>query len=80
MFTHPDWNPRTINNDISLIKLASPARLGTNVSPVCLAASADSFAPGMKCVTSGWGLTRYNGEASSRYLHYTFIYLYTSSC
>ncbi|KAJ3593854.1 hypothetical protein NHX12_006188 [Muraenolepis orangiensis] len=60
VFTHPEWNSRTINNDISLIKLATPAILGTNVSPVCLAGTSDVFAPGMKCVTSGWGLTRYN--------------------
>lgn len=63
MFTHPGWNPSTINNDISLIKLASPAQLGTNVSPVCLAESTDNFPAGMNCVTTGWGLTRYNGEA-----------------
>merc|ERR1719268_122690 len=25
VFTHPDWNPRTINNDISLIKLQQAA-------------------------------------------------------
>merc|ERR1712121_387751 len=60
VFTHPAWNPRTINNDIALIKLSTPARLGTNVSPVCLAEATDNYAPGMTCVTSGWGLTRYN--------------------
>uniref|UniRef100_A0A665TQP7 Chymotrypsin B n=1 Tax=Echeneis naucrates TaxID=173247 RepID=A0A665TQP7_ECHNA len=60
VFTHPKWNPRTINNDIALIKLATPASLGTNVSPVCLAESSDVFAASMTCVTSGWGLTRYN--------------------
>lgn len=65
MFTHPNWNPYTINNDIALIKLASPARLGTNASPVCLAQSTNVFAAGMTCVTSGWGLTRYNGESKS---------------
>lgn len=65
MFTHPSWNPYTINNDIALIKLASPARLSTNVSPVCLAASTDDFAAGTTCVTSGWGLTRYNGGSTS---------------
>uniref|UniRef100_A0A3P9AAB8 chymotrypsin n=1 Tax=Esox lucius TaxID=8010 RepID=A0A3P9AAB8_ESOLU len=59
VFTHPKWNPSTINNDISLIKLATPARLSTTVSPVCLAGTSDFFAPGMKCVTSGWGLLRY---------------------
>ncbi|XP_066509208.1 chymotrypsin B-like [Hoplias malabaricus] len=60
VFTHPNWNPSTINNDIALIKLASPASIETTVSPVCLAESSDVFAPGMKCVTTGWGLTRHN--------------------
>ncbi|CAL8404116.1 unnamed protein product [Boreogadus saida] len=64
VFTHPEWNSRTINNDISLIKLASPAVLGTTVSPVCLGESSDVFTPGMKCVTSGWGLTRYNAPGT----------------
>ncbi|CAI5646317.1 unnamed protein product [Oreochromis niloticus] len=65
VFTHPSWNPQTINNDIALIKLASPARLGTNVSPVCLADTTDNFAAaGMKCVTTGWGLTRYNAPST----------------
>ncbi|XP_077419053.1 chymotrypsin B-like [Vanacampus margaritifer] len=64
VFTHPRWNPRTINNDIALIKLSTPARLDTNVSPVCLAESADDFAPGRTCVTSGWGLTRYNAPST----------------
>uniref|UniRef100_A0A3P9K0D8 chymotrypsin n=2 Tax=Oryzias latipes TaxID=8090 RepID=A0A3P9K0D8_ORYLA len=59
VFTHPQWNPSTINNDIALIKLASPANLGAHVSPVCLAESSDYFAPGSTCVTSGWGLTHH---------------------
>ncbi|KAI4889300.1 hypothetical protein NFI96_011096, partial [Prochilodus magdalenae] len=60
VFTHPDWNPSTIENDITLIKLATPAIIDSTVSPVCLAETSDVFSPGMKCVTSGWGLTRYN--------------------
>ncbi|CAL8341937.1 unnamed protein product [Boreogadus saida] len=64
VFTHPEWNSSTFNNDISLIKLASPAVLGTTVSPVCLNESSDVFAPGMECVTSGWGLTRYNAPGT----------------
>lgn len=62
VFRHPKYNSFTINNDITLIKLASPAQLGVRVSPVCVAETADVFSGGMKCVTSGWGLTRYNGQ------------------
>ncbi|XP_036399594.1 chymotrypsin B-like [Megalops cyprinoides] len=60
VFTHPEWNPYTINNDISLIKLTAPVTMNPRVSPVCLAASTDVYSPGMRCVTSGWGLTRHN--------------------
>ncbi|XP_033842264.1 chymotrypsin B-like [Periophthalmus magnuspinnatus] len=64
VFTHPNWNPRTINNDIALIKLSTPMRMGKTVSPVCIAESSDVFSPGMTCVTSGWGLTRYNAPST----------------
>lgn len=67
MFKHPKYNGYTINNDILLIKLASPAQLNIRVSPVCVAETADNFPGGMRCVTSGWGLTRYNGESQSQH-------------
>ncbi|XP_076863233.1 chymotrypsinogen A-like [Brachyhypopomus gauderio] len=60
VFQHPNYNGYTINNDITLIKLASPAQLNPRVSPVCLPEASDDFPGGMKCVTTGWGLTRYN--------------------
>lgn len=62
MFKHPRYNGFTINNDILLIKLASPAQMNMRVSPVCVAQAGDNFPGGMKCVTSGWGLTRHNGQ------------------
>ncbi|XP_028664715.1 chymotrypsin A-like [Erpetoichthys calabaricus] len=60
VFKHPKYSSITITNDITLLKLASPAVLGTRVSPVCLADVTDVFPAGMKCVTTGWGLTKYN--------------------
>lgn len=64
VFKHPRYNGFTINNDILLIKLASPAQMNVRVSPVCAAETGDDFPGGMKCVTSGWGLTRHNGEST----------------
>ncbi|XP_047218539.1 chymotrypsin B-like [Girardinichthys multiradiatus] len=79
VFNHPNWNPSTKNNDIALIKLATPARLGTNVSPVCLAESSDYFAPGSTCVTSGWGLTRYNAPNTPNNLQQAALPLLSNS-
>ncbi|XP_069821361.1 chymotrypsin B-like [Dendropsophus ebraccatus] len=59
VFTHPEWNSNTINNDISLVKLATPAVLGSAVSPVCLANPGEVYDDGRICVTSGWGKTRW---------------------
>ena len=67
VFTHPQWNSYTINNDIALIKLSTPAKMTEKVSPVCLAESSDVFDAGMTCVTSGWGLQRYNGKENTEF-------------
>ncbi|XP_031513767.1 chymotrypsin-like protease CTRL-1 isoform X1 [Papio anubis] len=53
--THPSWNPTTMNNDVTLLKLASPAQYTTRISPVCLASSNEALTEGLTCVTTGWG-------------------------
>ncbi|XP_007517780.1 chymotrypsin-like protease CTRL-1 isoform X2 [Erinaceus europaeus] len=60
--THPNWNPNTMNNDLTLLKLASPARYTAQISPVCLAPSNDVLPSGLTCVTTGWG--RISGVAN----------------
>lgn len=66
VFKHSRFSIFTTNNDITLIKLASPAQLNIRVSPVCVAESTDDFPGGMTCVTSGWGLLRHNGKSQSQ--------------
>ncbi|NXX84355.1 CTR2 protein, partial [Urocolius indicus] len=57
VFKNPKFSLLTIRNDITLLKLASPARLSARVSPVCLPQASDDFPGGLTCVTTGWGLT-----------------------
>uniref|UniRef100_A0A8D2MY80 chymotrypsin n=1 Tax=Zonotrichia albicollis TaxID=44394 RepID=A0A8D2MY80_ZONAL len=64
VFKNPKFNMLTIHDDITLIKLATPAQLSDRVSPVCLPKATDEFPGGMTCVTTGWGLTDPNGTSS----------------
>uniref|UniRef100_A0A8C0DXD5 Chymotrypsin like n=1 Tax=Balaenoptera musculus TaxID=9771 RepID=A0A8C0DXD5_BALMU len=45
--THPFWNPTTMNNDLMLLKLASPAQYTTRISPVCLPSSNEVLLDGL---------------------------------
>ncbi|XP_015349236.1 trypsin-2 [Marmota marmota marmota] len=56
---HPNYSSRTLDNDIMLIKLASPATINTRVATVSLPTSC---APaGTQCLISGWGNTLSSG-------------------
>ncbi|XP_005326657.2 trypsin-2 [Ictidomys tridecemlineatus] len=56
---HPNYSSRTLDNDIMLIKLASPAAINARVSTVSLPTSC---APaGTQCLISGWGNTLSSG-------------------
>ncbi|XP_075071873.1 trypsin-like [Mixophyes fleayi] len=50
---HKRYNSRTIDNDIMLIKLSSPATLNAYVQPVALPSGCAD--PGTSCLISGWG-------------------------
>ncbi|XP_072547723.1 chymotrypsin-like protease CTRL-1 [Salminus brasiliensis] len=55
--TNPYYNSQTFNNDITLLKLSTPAQMTNRVSPVCLASSSANVPAGTRCVTTGWGKT-----------------------
>ncbi|NXW04822.1 CTRL protease, partial [Fregetta grallaria] len=61
--TNPNWDPYNLNNDITLLKLSSPARLGPRVSPICLAPANLALPNNLQCVTTGWGRTNTNSQA-----------------
>ncbi|XP_078695303.1 chymotrypsinogen B-like [Branchiostoma floridae x Branchiostoma belcheri] len=80
---HQQYNSNTIDYDICLLKLATPAQFNTNVHPVCMAASGDdaSFPAGMSCYTSGWGKTSASSSTTPDILQQAMIPLIsTSSC
>ncbi|XP_034843009.1 kallikrein-14 [Mirounga leonina] len=52
---HPQYNSRTHNNDLVLLQLKRPVRLGRAVRPITIASSCAS--PGTPCHVSGWGTT-----------------------
>uniref|UniRef100_A0A8D0H475 chymotrypsin n=1 Tax=Sphenodon punctatus TaxID=8508 RepID=A0A8D0H475_SPHPU len=62
VFKNPTFNMLTLKNDITLLKLGTPARLTARVSPVCLPEASDDFPGGLTCVTTGWGLTNPNAQ------------------
>uniref|UniRef100_A0A8C5QCT2 Peptidase S1 domain-containing protein n=1 Tax=Leptobrachium leishanense TaxID=445787 RepID=A0A8C5QCT2_9ANUR len=54
-FPHPDFNETTYDNDIMLLKLASPAVIGQYVQSILLPGV--EVEEGTSCTTSGWGTT-----------------------
>ncbi|ELW68909.1 Anionic trypsin [Tupaia chinensis] len=57
---HPKYNSWTLDSDIMLIKLSSPAALNTRVSTISLPSAC---APaGTQCLISGWGNTLSSGK------------------
>uniref|UniRef100_A0A668UST4 Peptidase S1 domain-containing protein n=1 Tax=Oreochromis aureus TaxID=47969 RepID=A0A668UST4_OREAU len=54
---HPNYNSKTNDNDICLLRLSSPVTFTSYISPVCLAASDSTFYSGVNSWVTGWGNT-----------------------
>ncbi|XP_004690431.1 PREDICTED: chymotrypsinogen B-like [Condylura cristata] len=80
VFDHPSFDITTANNDIALLKLATPASLSETVSAVCLPRAQDNFTAGSLCVTTGWGRTHYYGKASNTLQQATLPLLSNAEC
>ncbi|XP_019361069.1 PREDICTED: chymotrypsinogen 2-like [Gavialis gangeticus] len=62
VFKNRNFNMLTLRDDITLLKLATPAKMTARVSPVCLPKATEHFSGGITCVTTGWGLTNPNAQ------------------
>ncbi|XP_005403508.1 PREDICTED: chymotrypsinogen B-like isoform X2 [Chinchilla lanigera] len=81
VFMHANFSSETANNDITLIKLATPARFTETVNPVCVPCAIAHFPPGTPCVTTGWGMTRFNPpETPSKLQQAVLPLLSTDDC
>uniref|UniRef100_G3SRR3 Peptidase S1 domain-containing protein n=1 Tax=Loxodonta africana TaxID=9785 RepID=G3SRR3_LOXAF len=58
VFRNPKFSMFTINYNITLLKLATPAHFSQTVSSVCLPSKGDDFPAGSLWATTGWGLTK----------------------
>ncbi|XP_044297664.1 transmembrane protease serine 3 [Varanus komodoensis] len=61
---HKNYKPKTMRNDIALIKLANPLVLNGLIEPICLPNFGERFPEGKLCWISGWGTTEEGGDTS----------------
>ncbi|XP_012868307.1 PREDICTED: chymotrypsinogen B [Dipodomys ordii] len=81
VFKNPKFNFFTIQSDIALLKLATPARFSSTVSAVCLPSEDEDFPAGTQCVTTGWGKTKYSATKTPEKLQQaTLPLLSTAEC
>ncbi|XP_045899476.1 serine protease 27-like [Micropterus dolomieu] len=58
IIVNPNYNNKTLNNDIALLQLSSPVTFTDYIRPVCLAADGSVFNNGTTCWVTGWGNTQ----------------------
>ena len=70
IFKHPDYNPETMENDITILRLSEPVEFNKYVQPACLPGSDPQ--PDDDVVLIGWGAVR-AGESPYHQLKQTKV-------
>jgi V8-like Glu-specific endopeptidase len=61
IFSHPLWNAQSLENDITILRLAEPVQFNRYVQPACLPGPDPK--PDTDVVLIGWGKIEYSGNA-----------------
>lgn len=59
VIVHPDYEPKTLENDLALIKLKQPVPYREDIQPICLPHVDEDFT-GLDAYATGWGLTNFD--------------------
>lgn len=80
LIKHPKYDPAKTNNDVAILKLATPLTFNDKVQPACLpAADFKPEAKGAKAVVSGWGKVSGDAKDVSPVLRWTELPLMTNA-
>jgi len=76
---HPQYNDKTHDNDIAIIKFSSPLTFTDTLRPACMPSA--TFDPTSKDVTtSGWGLTTEDGAGATKLREVQLKGISSTSC
>ncbi|XP_063763928.1 transmembrane protease serine 13a isoform X2 [Eleginops maclovinus] len=74
-----NYNSKTNDQDVTLLKLTSPVTFNDNVHPACLPAFDHKFSDGTACWTSGFGTTKSGSSTVSKELMEVTVKIITPS-
>ncbi|XP_051911029.1 ovochymase-1 isoform X1 [Hippocampus zosterae] len=73
VFDPPQEDGFPPKNDLSLLRLAVPARLGAGVTPLCVAEEDEELDDGWRCISAGWGATSATAGLNAERLHHAGV-------
>ncbi|CAG4977662.1 unnamed protein product [Parnassius apollo] len=69
IINHPDYNARTINNDVAILRASSTFSLNNNVQAGSIAGPTYNLGDNQAVWAVGWGTTTFGGSASEQLRH-----------